>query len=87
MKIKGINNLIRKDLPIYYRRLYSGIVVVEFMDKITECHIDFIVETKPTGLNEIIISQLDNVEYPLIPLKKEIIAFITQLDATGGLPA
>jgi hypothetical protein len=87
MKITTIKDLIRKDVPIYYRRLFSGVVVIELLDKTVESHIDFTVETKPTGLNEIIINNMEPVDYPLLPLTKEVKKFISRLDETGELPS
>ena len=87
MKVIGIKELIRKDVPIYYRRLYSGILEIELINKSVESHIDFLIETKPTGVNEVIINNMDSIDYPLLPLTKEIKKFITVLDETGGLPS
>ena len=86
MKINEIKNLIRKDVPIYYRRLYSGTLVFEFLGGTSESNIDFTLETKPTGMSEVIINNMDTVDYPLIPLTREIKNFITALDVSGGLP-
>jgi hypothetical protein len=86
MKILSIKELVRKDVPIYYRRLFSGIVEIELVNKTVEGHIDFTVETKPTGINEVIINKMDAVDYPLLPLTKEIKKYIAVLDETGGLP-
>jgi len=87
MRIAAIKNLSRKDVPIYYRRLFAGTLVIELLNNIIESHIDFIVETKPTGVNEVIIKQMDTVDYPLLPLTKEVKKFISMLDETGGLPS
>jgi hypothetical protein len=88
MKVLEIRQLIRKDVPIYYRRLFSGTLVVELVEgKTSEGAIDFIVETKPTGINEVIVTCMPKIDYPLIPLKKEVNKFITILDETGGLPS
>ena len=87
MKVTGIKELIRKDVPIYYRRLYSGILEIELINKSVESHIDFLIETKPTGVNEVIINNMDSIDYPLLPLTKEIKKFISVLDETGGLPS
>jgi hypothetical protein len=86
MKIAEIKNLVRKDVPIYYRRLFSGIVVVELINEIVERDINFTVETMPTGINEVIINEMESIEYPLLPLTKAIKKHITILDETGGLP-
>ena len=87
MKITGIKDLIRKDVPIYYRRLYSATLIMEIIqNNIIESHIDFTVETKPTGINEIIINNMESVDYPLLPLNKEVKHYLSILDKTGGLP-
>ena len=86
MKISAVKDLVRKDVPIYYRRLFSGILVIELVNKTVESRVDFTIETKPTGLNEVIIDRMDDVDYPLLPLKKEVKKFISVLDETGGLP-
>ncbi|MDR0586122.1 MAG: hypothetical protein LBG26_02675 [Treponema sp.] len=87
MKILEIKNIVRKDVPIYYRRLFSGTLVLELINKTQESRIDFTVETKPTGINEIIVNGMEPVDYPLLPLTKEIKKYISLLDENGGLPA
>jgi hypothetical protein len=86
MRVIEIKNIHRKDVPLYYRMHYSGIAVLELIDKPVECRIDFSVETKPTGSKEISITRIDTVDYPLIPLKRELKKFIGSLDSEGGLP-
>jgi hypothetical protein len=87
MKILEIKNMIRKDVPIYYRRLFSGTLVLELLNKTHESRIDFTVETKPTGINEVIVNNMEPVDYPLLPLTREIKKYISLLDENGGLPA
>ena len=87
MKILKIKDMVRKDVPIYYRRLFSGVVEIELPGKIIESAIEFTLETKPTGLNEVIINSMEPVDYPVLPLQKEVKKFISQLDENGGLPA
>ena len=87
MKVTGIKDLIRKDVPIYYRRLFSATLIIELINNTVESHIDFTVETKPTGINEIIINTMDSVDYPLLPLNKEVKKYLSVLDETGGLPS
>ncbi|MDR2078563.1 MAG: hypothetical protein LBP74_02430 [Treponema sp.] len=86
MKIKQIRDIIRKDVPIYYRRLFTGILELELMGKKIERDIDFTIETMPTGLNRISITIDEPVDYPLVPLLRELKQFITNLDENGGLP-
>ncbi|MDR2093924.1 MAG: hypothetical protein LBP76_00195 [Treponema sp.] len=87
MKVLGLKDVVRKDVPIYYRRLFSGIIVLELMNKKTaERKIDFSIETKPTGQKAIIVKLAEAVDYPLIPVIHEIKQYIDNLDGDGGLP-
>ena len=86
MKIIEIRNIIRKDVPIYYRRLYSGTSVLELINKQVEVPLDFQIEHKPTGHTDISITSLGQVDYPLVPLQKELKKIIGELDSTGKLP-
>ncbi|MDR0600540.1 MAG: hypothetical protein LBG84_10785 [Treponema sp.] len=86
MRVTAIKNLIRKDVPIYYRRLFSGVLVIDLITKTVESQVDFTVETKPTGINEVIIDNIGPVDYPLLPLRREVKKYIAVMDEKGGLP-
>ncbi|MDR3333593.1 MAG: hypothetical protein LBT13_01720 [Treponema sp.] len=86
MKILEIKELIRKDVPIYYRRLFSGIVIMELLDKPVERHIDFSIETKPTGQKEILITIAEPLDYPLVPILRALKTSIDAIDERGALP-
>ena len=86
MKIIEIKDIVRKDVPIYYRRLYTGIVVLELLNKPVEVPLDFQIEHKPTGQTEIGITLSQAVDYPLVPLHKELKNYIGALDSEGKLP-
>ena len=86
MKIITIKDMIRKDVPIYYRRLYTGVVSIEIREKAEDYRIDFAIEAKPTGQRDISVTYIDKVDYPLIPLNQEIRNYIDELDSVGGLP-
>ena len=87
IKIKMIKDMIRKDVPIYYRNLYTGVAVIEVAANSVDCRIDFAIETKPTGQKEISVTVLDTIDYPLVPTINLIKEFITELDSNGALPA
>jgi hypothetical protein len=86
MKIVQVKNIERKDVPIYYRRLFSGIAEFELLNKSQERAIDFTIETKPTGAKDVFVTMPDPIDYPLVPLMKELKKFIVDLDDAGGLP-
>jgi hypothetical protein len=86
MKVIAIKDMIRKDVPIYYRNLYTGVAVIDMSKGPMEFRIDFSIEYKPTGGKEVGLSFIDKIDYPLVPLNKEVKQFIENLEAAGGLP-
>ena len=86
MQILLIKDMMRKDVPIYYRNLYTGVAVVELTNSQVDYRIDFSIEHKPTGQKEIAVSFLDEPDYPLVPLTRELKQYINHLDNNGGLP-
>ena len=86
MKIHAIKDIVRKDVPIYYRRLYTGVAVMELTKDKMYYRIDFAIEHKPTGVKEISVTLIDKIDYPLIPINRELKAYIDTLDINGGLP-
>ena len=86
MKIIAIKDIIRKDVPIYYRLLYTGVAVIELKTGTANYRIDFTVEIKPTGFKEISVTFLDKMEYPLIPVIKELKVIINKMHEDERLP-
>jgi len=86
MKVICIKDMIRKDVPIYYRKLYTGVAVIEFNNAPSDFRIDFSIEIKPTGHREINVSFIDTVDYPLVPVTRELKNLISEMDSNGGLP-
>ena len=86
MKIVEIRNVLRKDIPIYYRRLYSGVAVIELLNKKVDLNLEFMIELMPSGQVETNIFLKDTIDYPLVPLQKELKSFINDLDSNGKLP-
>ena len=86
MKIIEIKSIVRKDYPIYYRRFYTGIAVIELISKPLEVPLEFMIEHKPTGQIEINTTLKEKIDYPLIPVQRELKQFIGSLDSSGKLP-
>jgi len=87
MKIVAIKNVARKDVPIYYRLLYTGIAAIELFNGSTDDYrIEFSIETKPTGAKEIIVTLRDDIHYPMLPVMKELKKVIGAMDSDGELP-
>jgi len=86
MKVISIKDMIRKDVPIYYRKLFTGVAVIELNSGPSDYRLDFSIEYKPTGHKEISISFIDTIDYPLVPITKELKKLIIELESSGGLP-
>ena len=86
MKIIAIKNVARKDVPIYYRLLYTGIAAIELFNGTEDYRIEFSIETKPTGDKEIIVSLRDDIHYPLLPVTRELKKVIGSMHSDGDLP-
>jgi len=86
MKVVAVKDVIRKDVPIYYRLLYTGVAVIELAKGTADYRIDFTVEIKPTGFKEISVTFLDALEYPLLPVIKELKVIIDKMHEDELLP-
>jgi len=86
MKIIGIHDIIRKDVPIYYKRYYKGTLVIELVKEAQEIPLEFIIEHKPTGQVDIAIIFVEKIDYPLVPIVKELKNYIGELDSSRKLP-
>ena len=87
MKIIGIRDIIRKDVPIYYKRFYKGVLSIEILKKNQETPIEFIIEHKPTGQTVINISFPEKIDYPLVPVIRELKNYIIELESSRKLPS
>ena len=86
MKVINIKDMIRKDVPIYYRRLYTGVACIELNNNHENYRIDFSIEHKPTGQKDIVVNFIDKIDYPLIPVIRELKKYIDEVDSSDGLP-
>jgi hypothetical protein len=87
MKVLEIKDIVRKNVPIYYRMFYSGTARLELVNITVEHQIDFSVEMLPTGDKKVLITTPEKtIDYPLLPVLQELKAAIIALDADGKLP-
>ncbi|MDR1574775.1 MAG: hypothetical protein LBS37_02110 [Treponema sp.] len=86
MKIIAIKDIVRKDVPIYYRKLFTGVAVLELVKGPKDYRIDFAIEYKPTGQKDISVTFLDDMDYPLLPLSKILKKYIDGMESGGTLP-
>ena len=86
MRIIAIKDIVRKDVPIYYRLLFTGVAVLELTKDPGDYRIDFCIEMKPTGQKDITVTILDDIHYPLIPIINELKNTINDMHTNGILP-
>ncbi|MDR1468106.1 MAG: hypothetical protein LBT00_02305 [Spirochaetaceae bacterium] len=86
MTVKQLKNIVRKDVPIYYKMFYNAVAEIELPGQVVETAIEFSLEMKPTGVKEIVVTVEDGIDYPLVPLKAALKAVILALDRDAKLP-
>jgi hypothetical protein len=86
MDIVGLENVVRKDSHIYYRREFKADAIIEIMDKHRNVPVEFVLEHKPTGGIEVSASINVDLEYPMVPVVNKLKLYIAELDKQRALP-
>jgi hypothetical protein len=86
MTIKQLKNIVRKDVPIYYKQFYTADVEIELLGNVVETIVEFSLELKPTGTKEVLVTLQQSIDYPLVPLITELKKNIIALDQDAKLP-
>jgi hypothetical protein len=84
--VLAIDDIVRKENFIYYRREFSGKALYDLPGRKHTGQIEFVIETAPTGKKEIQIKLVDSVDYPLLPVMSTLKQYIMELDRDGRLP-
>lgn len=85
MKVLGLKNLVREEGVIYYRKVFNCSAIIELPTSTAEVPIHFTIEMTPLGSKEIELQFLERIEYPLVPVIKQLKAYITEQDYEGKL--
>ncbi|MGL1894086.1 MAG: hypothetical protein OCD02_20815 [Spirochaetaceae bacterium] len=87
MKAIKIIDIVRKDVPLYYRNKYTAIAELELQqNSVNKIKIEFAIEVTPISGKEYSIEEFENIEYPTLPIKKVLIEMIKDYDREGLLP-
>lgn len=86
MTVKEFVNLEREDVQIFYIRKYSAVAVIELPLRTDNVNIKFSIEMNSFGQKDISLVMENQIDYPMIPLKKAITEFILKLEQEGKLP-
>jgi len=86
MKVHGIDQLTKKDIPLYYRNEYEGWGDIEFSaDTRRQIPLEFTVEILPTGERVIDVKLKERIDYPLVPVIRALKEKIKFLEENGNL--
>lgn len=86
MEILKLQNLLKKDVPLYYRNEYSGDFVLQtFPGKEDIVRADFVLERNAVGEVDISVQLKNTPDYPLLPVISKMKTFILDLDREGKL--
>ncbi len=86
MKVHSIDQLIRKDTPLYYRNEYEGLGNLEFpTGERRRVPLEFTVEIKPTGERAVTVKLKERINYPLLPVIHALKEKIKILERSGEL--
>lgn len=87
MEIIKIIDIVRKDVPLYYRNKYSAVAELKLSSSIiSRCEIEFAIEVTPISGKIYSVDGIKDLDYPLIPVKKALIEEIKNYDREGLLP-
>jgi hypothetical protein len=86
MKVVDITKILRKESAVYYKRYFTGVVKLELPAKTIEEPLEFTIETSPLSEKTITVTFANQLDYPLMPIIREVKTFILAKDNNGELP-
>ena len=86
MKVVELANLKREDVQIFYIRKYTATAVLDLTARTANVDIEFSIEMNSFGNKDFSLSIKSPIDYPLIPIRKSILEYITNLEMEGKLP-
>ena len=86
MRVVELQNLVCEDVQIFYIRKYAATAVLDLTARTANVEIEFSIEMNSFGNKEISLSIKTQIDYPLIPIRKSIIEYLTNLEQEGKLP-
>ena len=86
MKVVELANLQREDVQIFYIRKYAATAVLDLTARTANVDIEFSIEMNSFGNKDFSLSIKNQIDYPLIPIRKSILEYITKLEMEGKLP-
>ena len=85
MEVVELKNIVKKDMAIDYRRVYTATAVLDISGKALEKKVEMALEHTPLGEVGIKITLLEELDYPLIPVIKKITEKARSLQKAGTI--
>lgn len=86
MKLVEITNIIKKDIPLHYRREFTGLALFhDAHDRKVKRDIHFSIEYQHSGHFDVKVRLLSSINYPLIPTIRMLKEHIISLEKRGAL--
>ena len=85
MVVHGIDELIKKDIPLYYRNEYEGMGDLEYLGERHRVPVAFSVEIKPDGERIVAVRVKEKLDYPLLPIVRALKETIFSMEKDGRL--
>ncbi len=86
MDIVGLENVVRKESHIYYRREFKADAIIEIMSRKRNVPVEFVLEHKPTGGIDVSASISGDLDYPTVPVVNKLKLLVAELDRQRALP-
>jgi len=86
MRVVEIRNIRREESGIYYLRKFKGEAVIELPGGDFKAPVEFNIEADPLGAKKIDVAVSESINYPVVPIKNALRAYIGAADAKGKLP-
>ena len=85
MRILALRNITREEGFIYYRRNFRCDALIEMGGGTLETPVEFCIESNPLGIKTLEIQLSSALNYPVLPVKKALTAYILAEDDAGKL--
>jgi hypothetical protein len=85
MEVVQLKNIVKKDMAIDYRRVYTATAVIDISGKTVEKKFEMSLEHTPLGEVGIKVKMLEDPDYPLIPVIKKITEKARALQQEGTI--
>lgn len=85
MKIVALKDIKKKDGELHYRKVYTGTAVLQTPIETIQCTVEITIEHTPLGSVETRVALKEPVNYPLLPLLRDLKTYATDLYQKGYL--